>query len=36
VRRHQFIYERLEISQNFDLRQRLFFDWIHSPPPGRC
>ncbi len=29
VRGHQFIYERLEIGENFDLRQRLFFHWIH-------
>jgi hypothetical protein len=29
VRRHQFVYERLEISEYFDLRECFFFDWIH-------
>ena len=29
VRYHQFFYERLEIGEYFDLRQRLFFHWIH-------
>jgi hypothetical protein len=29
VRRHQFVYERLEIRENFDLRKCFFFDWIH-------
>jgi hypothetical protein len=32
VGRHQLHYERLEISENFDLRQRFFFYWIHSVP----
>ena len=29
VRRHQFVYERLEVGEHFDLRERLGFDWIH-------
>jgi hypothetical protein len=29
VRSHQFVYERFEISEYFDLRKRFFFDWIH-------
>src|SRR6266550_4641799 len=29
---HELRHHRLQISKHLDLRERLFFDWIHSRP----